>query len=126
MTTNEGRCEPPPEWREKDGWHWVQDRTGDPVVRRWLAGPYPAWRHLSMPSTAELAYQAGFRYLAPVTPPQTVATLVEALEGADQFIRNGIELCFIRMPDPDTPDPALETPGKVARALALYRGEAGR
>lgn len=60
------------------------------------------------------------------TPPAAVTALVEALEAADQFIRNGIELGFIRMPDAGTPDPALKTPAMIEAALALYRGEAGR
>lgn len=41
----------------------------------------------------------------------------EALERADQFITNGVDLGFIRMPDADTPDPALETPGIIRAAL---------
>lgn len=47
------------------------------------------------------------------------AALVEALKRADSFITNGIELGFIRMPDPSTPDPAHETPGIVRAALNL-------
>ena len=107
------RCEPPPELRGVDGWHWVQDRTGDPVVRRWLAGPYPAWRHLSMPSTAELAYQAGYRYVAPVTAAATVAALAEALEEA-----RGV-LVFVR---DQFGYGARATDEKIATALAIYRG----
>lgn len=41
-----------------------------------------------------------------------------ALRRADQFITNGIELGFIRMPDASTPDPAHETPGIIRAALA--------
>ena len=44
--------------------------------------------------------------------------LLEALKKADQFITNGIELGFIRMPDAETPDSAHETPGIVRAALA--------
>ena len=43
--------------------------------------------------------------------------LREALKAADQFITNGIELDFIRMPDTGTPDPAHDTPGIVRAAL---------
>lgn len=44
-----------------------------------------------------------------------------ALRCADQFITNGIEFGFIRMPDASTPDPARETPGIIRSAL----GKAG-
>lgn len=53
-----------------------------------------------------------------------VRALVEALEAADQFIRNGIELGFIRMPSQSTPDPAHKTPDMVSAALARAK-EAG-
>ena len=42
----------------------------------------------------------------------------EALESAKVFIRNGVALGFIRMPDADTPDPAHQTPVKIDNALA--------
>lgn len=41
----------------------------------------------------------------------------EALRLADQFITNGIELGYIRMPDADTPDTARDTPRIVREAL---------
>ena len=50
-----------------------------------------------------------------------VTELVEALEHARQFIRNGIDLGFIRMPDADTDDPAHETLPKIEAALSIYR-----
>lgn len=40
-----------------------------------------------------------------------------ALHLAEQFITNGLELGFIRMPDPGTPDPAHDTPGIIRSAL---------
>ena len=43
----------------------------------------------------------------------------EALQSARGFIANGVDLGFIRMPDADCPDPAHETPGKIAAAIAL-------
>lgn len=48
--------------------------------------------------------------------------LVDALRRADQFITNGVELGFIRMPDASTPDTAHETPEIVRAALALAEG----
>jgi hypothetical protein len=43
-------------------------------------------------------------------------TALTALQRADQFITNGIELGFIRMPDANVPDPAHETPDIIRRA----------
>lgn len=53
---------------------------------------------------------------------ETIERLVEALRRADQFITNGVELGFIRMPDASTPDPAHETPWIVRAALSLAEG----
>ena len=50
--------------------------------------------------------------------------LLAALRCADQFITNGIELGYIRMPDPDCPDTAKDTPGIVRAALAAAKGAA--
>lgn len=46
-----------------------------------------------------------------------VKRLREALVLADRFITNGVELGYIRMPSPGTPDPALLTPGIIRAAL---------
>ena len=46
------------------------------------------------------------------------SALLEALKQADMFITNGIELGYIRLPDPDTNDSALKTPGIVKKAIA--------
>jgi hypothetical protein len=69
------RCEPPEELRGVDGWHWVRNRFGYVAVRRWLCGPYPAWRSGGMPSTPDGAFTAGYRYLAPVATPAEVEAL---------------------------------------------------
>ena len=42
----------------------------------------------------------------------------EALKAAQRFIRNGIEMGYIRMPDADTPDPAHKTLPMIEAALA--------
>lgn len=42
-------------------------------------------------------------------------SLREALKAADEFITNGVELGYIQLPD--SPDPALLTPGIVKAAL---------
>lgn len=46
---------------------------------------------------------------------------LEALEAAQRFIRNGIELGYIRMPDADTPDPAHRTPGLIDAAVRALK-----
>jgi hypothetical protein len=47
-----------------------------------------------------------------------------ALKAARQFIRNGVEFGYIRMPDPDTSDSALATLPMIEDALAaLSQGE---
>lgn len=48
--------------------------------------------------------------------------LVEALKAASVFIKNGIELGFIRMPDKDIFDPAHLAPGMIETALAKAEG----
>lgn len=45
------------------------------------------------------------------------ARLREALKKAKQFIENGVELGFIRMPDDDVPDPAHGTLPAIRAAL---------
>jgi hypothetical protein len=48
--------------------------------------------------------------------------MYEALKAAEQFISNGIEVGFIRMPDADTPDPAHNTLPAVRAAIAKAEG----
>lgn len=45
------------------------------------------------------------------------AQMHDALRKAEQFIVNGVELGFIRMPDPGTPDPAHDTLPAIRAAL---------
>ena len=72
-----------------------------------------------------VAHQAGGPFDASAAaPPAIVRALVEALEAANQFITNGIELGFIRMPDASTPDPAHKTPDRIRAAIAAAK-EAG-
>ena len=42
----------------------------------------------------------------------------DALDHARLFIRNGIDLGYIRMPDDDCPDPAKSVPKEIFEALA--------
>ncbi|WP_174807237.1 Lar family restriction alleviation protein [Neoasaia chiangmaiensis] len=60
-------------------------------------------------------------YTRPAPPDDSaekIARLVKALRAADQFITNGIEFGFIRMPDPETNDSASRTPDLIRAALA--------
>jgi hypothetical protein len=58
---------------------------------------------------------------AAVNTYPAVEGLVKALEGARQFITNGIELGYIRMPDSDTPDPAHQRLPQIEAALSRFR-----
>jgi len=48
--------------------------------------------------------------------------LLAALRDAEEFIANGIEYGYIRMPDADTPDSAHETPEIIRAAIAKATG----
>ncbi|WP_300573447.1 hypothetical protein [Phenylobacterium sp.] len=52
-----------------------------------------------------------------------VAPMHAALKKAEQFIVNGVELGFIRMPDPGTPDPAHDTLPAIQAALSTLTQE---
>lgn len=126
--TEKTRCEPPPEWRDRNGWHWVERRNGrHPSILywnglgRWISPGRPAYG-------PDVLTEEGYRYIDPVTPPATVAALVEALEGLMQGHRWQDAHTFIDgtpigagwarkvMPEDD----ALTA---ARAALALYRGE---
>jgi hypothetical protein len=47
----------------------------------------------------------------------------KALEAAREFIRNGVEFGYIRMPDTDTPDSAHDTPKLIDEALAALQSQ---
>lgn len=44
--------------------------------------------------------------------------MLEALKRAEKFIQNGLELGYIRMPDPEVPDPAHQTLPAIQAAIA--------
>lgn len=48
---------------------------------------------------------------------QGIETARDALERAEQFIENGVELGFIRLPDADVNDPAHDTLPAIRKAL---------
>lgn len=136
------RCEPPEHLRGVDGWH-VISLDGDPEVAKWIAGEGGGafdFYGMTDPETRwEISYVGPFTTPAEVealraevmragaecadamsqvaTLRARVAELEAALRAADQFVTNGIELGFIRMPSPSTPDPAHRTPGIIRAAL---------
>lgn len=122
--TDEKRCEPPGHLRGSDGEHFVCGPNGAPFVALWHAAPHagiePLWHNAARTSTGTPAWAAnewGYRYLAPVTLPQTVLALVEALKHAD------LQLEYIDQRGPSGTTPAVRA--QIGAALALYR-EAGR
>lgn len=130
------RCEPPEHLRGVDGWHWVQPPVGNPHLARWHAAERldvePLWtstHHVYSGTPRYAVREWGWRYVAPVTPPATVAALVEALEEC----ANDLEAYVMRQYSGDvlTPGNALRrardlAPVDAARAaLAAYR-EAAR
>jgi hypothetical protein len=115
--TDENRCEPEPEWRDRFGTHWVvrhEEARGDltPILCNWeISDGAGGWEW------PEIHGELGWRYLAPVTLPQTVLALVEALKHAD------LQLEYIDQRSPSGTTPAVRA--QIGAALALYR-EAGR
>lgn len=119
----ETRCEPPEHLRDRDGWHWVQgDKWPEPddyppELMLWLA--HGEW----FDSSGGIGILDGtrWRYLAPATPPDVVARLVEALEGLMHWhpAPNVIRRMGLK------PEPAEAAYEAACAALAAYR-EAGR
>lgn len=75
------RCEPPPELRGVDGWHWVKlPFVAVPTPIAWMLNQDNQEREWKMPSSP--AFVSGesktaqtWHYLAPVTPPAEVEAL---------------------------------------------------
>lgn len=79
--------------------------------------------------TQPSAHQEARNAAAPCAPKAddpVKVQMLEALEHARIFIRNGIDLGCIRMPDADTPDPAHETLPMIEAAIAAARQESGK
>lgn len=128
MTDETPRCEPPPELRDRDGWHWVRQAEFPPTLARWHPSENPdtepLWTstgHVYSGTPRYAAREWGYRYLAPATPPAVVAALVEALEGlTTQAYVMGQHLVY------NAPTRDLSAALDAARAaLAAYK-EAGR
>ena len=107
--TDENRCEPPPEMRDVDGWHWLHKDC--PVF--WIADQ-GEWDWGNDEFLAPEHVPASYHYIGPVTPPATVSALVEALAW------------YALDYDHDKGCSQWDGGTKARQALALYRGEAGR
>lgn len=68
------KCEPPPELRGVDGWHWLSVIGWPEAPYRW-SGDLGRWADVSMGYESAMAYREGYRYLAPVTLPAEVEAL---------------------------------------------------
>ena len=115
-TTQRARCEPAEGWRDVAGWHLLQRGSGDERPWFWVPSDdvgQPHWANLGCPAQA---HHDGYRYLAPVTPPDVVRALVEALEHADQ------QLEYIDQRNPSGTTPAVRA--QIAHALSRAK-EAG-
>ncbi|TPK59067.1 MULTISPECIES: hypothetical protein [unclassified Mesorhizobium] len=62
--------------------------------------------------------------LAGLNGKSDAADLLAALKKAEQFIVNGVELGFIRMPEASTPDPAHDTLSAIRAAISKATGAA--
>lgn len=80
------RCEPPTGLRGVDGWHWIDIQDPEPVVIRWIYdcddpdGGF--WWHQRTDRSPSKMAEFGYRYIAPVAPPDAVAALVRAARHA--------------------------------------------
>jgi hypothetical protein len=89
---------------------------------RWLSGVGGYFPDVeAAKAAAQSDYEMRIRSaLATLSNPEAPAARVEALAGlkkAEQFITNGIDIGFIRMPDPGTPDPAHDTLPAIRDAI---------
>lgn len=83
------RCEPPPEWRDRDGWHELTDFDGNTVYGEWCANDDNRWylAGYGMTYDAIRAAIVGFRYIAPVTPHAEVEPLRARVADLEELVR---------------------------------------
>lgn len=73
--TDAARCEPPPELRSVDGWHWIEDRYGVRRVMIWAEeGVWHPGGGVA-PYSPEDTARYGWHYIAPVATPAEVEAL---------------------------------------------------
>ncbi|WP_241134077.1 hypothetical protein [Achromobacter insuavis] len=101
--------------------------AGDAQIIGYVPPIYLEMRRRGMPVNSKIQHSPVDDATAPIyAAPQASAedvrnAALEALEAARQFIGNGIELGYIRMPDADTPDPAHRTPGLIDAAIRALK-----
>ena len=111
--TDEKRCEPPGLLRCVDGWHWLNLTNNPDEIWRWDE-QCRAWGNANSVRASSIQMASyGYRYVAPATPPATVAALVEALDDLLADTQHATHDCG----DDDCPV------RRARAALALYRGE---
>lgn len=120
--------------------HWTAERNGNyktsprsksapvsDVVIRYDPKPNPPLDAKGRPTSFSLTFPA-LALTAWVGEPEvsaahiarelnTYPVLLDALKRAKQFIENGVELGFIRMPDASTPDPAHDALPAILAAI---------
>jgi hypothetical protein len=106
-----------------DDWGWVRGGVPDedgylPLVACARSGAFDATDYPAHRSNKTDPFEANARLIA------AAPDLLAALKVAEQFIANGIEFGYIRMPDQGTPDPAHETPRLIREAIAKAEGRA--
>lgn len=119
--TDKKRCEPPEELRDKDQLVcWLRRSDDEQMLAIWRTGPVPFWNIFDSDSECLpdgwLAFE-GWRFYTTVTTPDTVAALVEALEGLMRWHLN--EEAIRRMGL--HPAPAKAAYEAARAALAAYR-----
>lgn len=119
--TDKKRCEPPEELRDKDRLVcWLRRSDDEQMLAIWRTGPVPFWNIFDSDSEylpdGWLAFE-GWRFYTTVTTPDTVAALVEALEGLMRWHLN--EEAIRRMGL--HPAPAKAAYEAARAALAAYR-----
>lgn len=125
-TTKVGHTPGPWVWRQTPhGIGLYAPHSGQLVVmdfvRRGMNGAQPRFSDRKGDRRGGLMHKAETLDLAAHPDARLIAAapaLLAACRAADQFIRNGIEFGYIRMPDPDTPDAAHETPEIIRAAIA--------
>jgi hypothetical protein len=116
-------CRPPEHLRDRDGWHWVETPLREPHLARWHAAERgdvePLWtstHHVCAGTPRYVVREWGWRYLAPVAPPDLVRELVEALEAMQAAVKDLPPSSVVRLSD-DLVTRLLRADGRATDAL---------
>lgn len=102
-------------------WHWAQDANGhaDGRIHTLSANNYLG---MSICVAVSPRFQNEKQWQKDAPLLAAGPEMLAALKAADQFITNGIEFGYIRMPDASTPDSAHATPEIIRNAIAQAEG----